>query len=82
MIARLRDINRTLKAGGRVRFVVRSGFVVLISKSGKTVNAIDGRSYDAFIRQTHKGGYTLAKTGRVPVYSWQEDTRVFEWRLK
>jgi hypothetical protein len=50
VLAQLAEVKRVLTNGGLVRFVWASGHTVLISADGKRLRALDGRTYQGFVK--------------------------------
>jgi hypothetical protein len=74
-LARLHDIRRELEHGGFVRFVWGNyGGELLFHADGEYFTAIDGRSYQAFLRDADKR-YNRTERG-----STEQSNLVIEWR--
>jgi hypothetical protein len=50
LVARLAEVKRVLTNGGLVRFIWASGHTILISANGKRLTALDGRTYEGFLK--------------------------------
>lgn len=73
-LAQMKQVRRVLNEGGHVRLNWRNGSTVLVSADRKSSTAIDGRTYQGFLK-------TLApKLERTETGSMETKDLVIEWR--
>jgi hypothetical protein len=73
-VAQLAEIKRVLTNGGLVRFIWASGHTVLISRNGKRLTTLDGRTYQGFLK-TVAPSLEETSTGSI-----ETQDLIIEWR--